>query len=169
MTPFRRMAFPGGFSRMRDGRCMDQDPIGTQTRKAIICAGMSRNVARARPQPPPGRVERLGPTSFCAVKETGGLWDSLARPDRPQCTFAAHKKCPSNVEHLSKNCNENRYANCPELARACPGPTGIAAKLHITIGICGRQLRARTVKAIVIFELRWRCLFRTQLARNEVA
>jgi hypothetical protein len=77
-----------------------------------VCGNVEEKNARARPQPPPGRVERLGPISPCAVRETGGLWNSLARPDQAQDTSAAREKCLRNVGHLSKYCNETTVQNC---------------------------------------------------------
>jgi hypothetical protein len=89
--------------------------VATHARKALICAEISRKNARARPQPPPGRVERLAPISPCAVKKTGGLWNSLARPDRSHDTSAADRKCQGDVERLSTNCNETRGHDGPRL------------------------------------------------------
>ena len=80
-----------------------------------VCGNVEGKNARARPQPPPGRVERLGPISPCAVRETGGLWNSLARPDQAQNTSAAREKCLRNVGHLSKYCNETIGQICPPL------------------------------------------------------
>ena len=77
-----------------------------------VCGNVEEKNARARPQPPPGRVERLGPISLCAVRQTGGLWNSLARPDQAENTFTAREKCLCNVGHLSKYCNETTGQIC---------------------------------------------------------
>ena len=89
--------------------------LGTKTRRLEACATDSsvplpvesldlevelKKNARARPQPPPGRVERLAPASPCAVKDSGGLWHSHARPDRRQNTSAISPNCLSDVGHL---------------------------------------------------------------------
>ena len=100
---------------LEGGRYTPRPSCHSKSYKTKNCDGMARKDARARPQPPPGRVERLEPIFPCAVRQTGGLWNSLARPDQTQITSLADRKCPCHVEHLSKNCNETTGQDRPPL------------------------------------------------------